>query len=568
MQLRQLIALSAAPLSAALLLCLSAPADARFAARDAEPMFAFDNAVVLPAPDLSKLAMEDAKSVGGPYRYGIQVPVKGLGIGAKGFGRWSRDEDGMMRWQAEIVSPAAKSLDIHFSRLRLPEGSLLILRGEGEGNLRLIEPHEVTSESFWSPYVKGERVSIELEVPAARMRQAKLELGSVTHGYRGLFEEAETNEKSGSCNVDVACNQGNDWHDQMRSVGHYTFSKSGSSYVCTGTLIANTGVTATPYFLTANHCLSTQTVASTMVVYWNYQGAQCRAPGSSASGSPLAKSIASHSQSGATLRATYAPSDMTLVQLSSNVPAAASPFWSGWNRGTTAPTSSRGIHHPAGHEKRISVDNNAATVSGYLGASGSTHWRIGNWEVGTTEGGSSGSGLWDQNKRLIGQLHGGYAACGNTREDYYGRFSVSWTGGGTNATRLSNWLDPGNTGATTRNGYSLSSFYQNAANYTINDNATVESPISISNRSGSAPTALRVNVRISHTYIGDLKVDLIAPNGTVHVLHNRTGGSADNIFQSYTVNASASTANGTWRLRVNDNASGDTGLIDAWSLQF
>jgi hypothetical protein len=400
------------------------------------------------------------------------------------------------------------------------------------------------------------------------MRKVRLEIGSVTHGYRGLFENAELGEKSGSCNVDVACNQGNDWHDQMRSVGQYTFSKSGSSYVCTGTLIANTGVTATPYFLTANHCLNTQTVASSVVVYWNYQGAQCRAPGSSASGSPLAKSLASHSQSGSTLRASHATSDMTLLQLSSSVPSAASPYWSGWSRSTTAPTSARGIHHPAGHEKRISIDNNALTTSGYLGASGSSHWRVGNWEVGTTEGGSSGSGLWNQSKLLVGQLHGGYAACGNTREDYYGRLSVSWSGGGTNATRLSNWLDPGGTGATTRSGYKLSSFYQNTSNITISDNATVERSISISNRSGNGPSALRVNVRINHTYIGDLKVDLIRPNGTVHVLHNRTGGSADNIFQSYTVNASASAANGTWKLRVNDNAGGDIGLIDAFSLQF
>jgi len=549
------------------MLCLG-PAFATAPASDIDGLFSFDGALVLPTPDLEKLRLEDSKAEGMPYRYGIQIPVSGLKSSDGSFGSWHKAQDGYALWSAKLVSPEAKSLDFHFSRLQLPEGSVMTLRGADKDSLRVIEWHEVAGDSFWSPYVLGDSASIEVLVPVQAKSEFALELGSVTHGYRGLFENAESMDKSGSCNVDVACNQGNDWHDQMRSVGQYTFSKSGSSYVCTGTLIANTGVTATPYFLTANHCLNNQTVASTVVVYWNYQGAQCRAPGSSASGTALNKSIASHSQSGATWRASHAPSDMTLLQLSSNVPAAASPFWSGWNRGTTAPSSSRGIHHPAGHEKRISIDNNAATVSGYLGASGSTHWRIGNWEVGTTEGGSSGSGLWDQNKRLIGQLHGGYAACGNTREDYYGRFSVSWTGGGTNSTRLSNWLDPGNTGATTRNGYSLSSFYQNITNYTINDNATVEAPISISNRSGSAPSALRVNVRINHTYIGDLKVDLIAPNGTVHVLHNRTGGSADNIFQTYTVNASASTANGTWKLRVNDNASGDTGIIDAWSLQF
>ena len=78
----------------------------------------------------------------------------------------------------------------------------------------------------------------------------------------------------------------------------------------------------------------------------------------------------------------------------------------------------------------------------------------------------------------------------------------------------------------------------------------------------------QVAVRIIHTYRGDLKVDLIAPNGSVFTLSNRAGGAADNIITTYTVNASASVANGTWRLRVNDNAAGDVGYIDSWSLQF
>lgn len=554
--------------AAALALCFAVPSIGGERVNVTDSSFMLGDAVVLPAPDLAKLKLEDAKSEGGAWRYGIQIPVEGLVLGAKGFGQWYQGDEGRLHWQAELLAPGARTLDFHFAKLALPDGASLTLRGDGIDNQRLILPEDIHGKGFWSPYIAGERATLLLSVPAKSRHLAALEIGAVTHGYRGLFESAEVQQKSGSCNVDVACDAGNDWHDQMRSVGQYTFSRNGSSYVCTGTLMANTGVTATPYFLTANHCVNTGTVASSVVVYWNYQGANCRAPGSSASGSPLNKSIASHSQSGATLRATHAPSDFTLLQLSGNVPVAASPFWSGWSRSTTAPTSARGIHHPAGHEKRISVDNHALTVSGYGGGSGSTHWRVGNWEVGTTEGGSSGSGIWDQNQRLVGQLHGGSAACGNSLSDYYGRLSVSWTGGGTNATRLSNWLDPGNTGAVTRNGYQYASFYQNRNNYTISDNSTVESPLAISNRSGNAPSALRVSVRISHTYIGDLKVDLIAPNGTVHVLHNRSGGSADNLFQTYTVNASGSAANGTWRLRVNDNANGDTGFIDAWSLQF
>ncbi|MFJ3878705.1 S8 family peptidase [Streptomyces sp. NPDC090077] len=110
--------------------------------------------------------------------------------------------------------------------------------------------------------------------------------------------------------------------------------------------------------------------------------------------------------------------------------------------------------------------------------------------------------------------------------------------------------------------------FENTADYAVNDNATVESPVTVSGIPGNAPAALSVSVDIKHTYIGDLKVDLVAPDGTLYNLHNRSGGSADNIIRSYTVNASSEVANGVWKLRVNDNANVDTGKIDSWALQF
>ncbi|MEF2526607.1 MULTISPECIES: S8 family peptidase [Streptomyces] len=109
---------------------------------------------------------------------------------------------------------------------------------------------------------------------------------------------------------------------------------------------------------------------------------------------------------------------------------------------------------------------------------------------------------------------------------------------------------------------------ENTTNVNIFDNATVESPITVTGVAGNAPATLKVGVDIKHTYIGDLKVDLVAPDGSVYTLHNRAGGSADNINQTYTVNASSEVANGTWKLRINDNAGGDTGYLDAWSLAF
>ncbi|RDD85971.1 S8 family peptidase [Streptomyces parvulus] len=110
--------------------------------------------------------------------------------------------------------------------------------------------------------------------------------------------------------------------------------------------------------------------------------------------------------------------------------------------------------------------------------------------------------------------------------------------------------------------------YENTGDYTIRDNATVESPVTVSGEAGNAPSAMPVQVRIVHSYIGDLQVQLIAPDGTAYTLKAYgTGGSADDIDTTYTVNASSETANGTWKLRVSDNASLDTGRIDAWGLR-
>lgn len=110
--------------------------------------------------------------------------------------------------------------------------------------------------------------------------------------------------------------------------------------------------------------------------------------------------------------------------------------------------------------------------------------------------------------------------------------------------------------------------YSNGTDYTISDNATVESPISVTGRSGNAPSNASVSVDIRHTYKGDLRVDLVAPDGSTYNLHNRSGGSTDNVIGTWTVNLSSEALNGTWKLRVRDNARGDTGYINSWSVTF
>ena len=135
--------------------------------------------------------------------------------------------------------------------------------------------------------------------------------------------------KSGSCNVDVICPEGDNWRDQIRSVGHYQFTTGGSAYVCTGSLINNTRNDRTPYFLTAHHCVDSQLIADTVVVYWEYESATCRTPGSGESGTPIPRPQSS--QGGAMLRATDASSDFALLELDSSPLSTFNPFWWGWD---------------------------------------------------------------------------------------------------------------------------------------------------------------------------------------------------------------------------------------------
>ncbi|MFB7912621.1 S8 family peptidase [Streptomyces sp. NPDC056061] len=111
--------------------------------------------------------------------------------------------------------------------------------------------------------------------------------------------------------------------------------------------------------------------------------------------------------------------------------------------------------------------------------------------------------------------------------------------------------------------------FENTTAYTIADRSTVESPITVTGVTGKAPAALSVSVDITHTYIGDLRIDLVAPDGTVRNLKaSGAGGSADDVKATYSVDASSSAADGTWKLRVTDNWAGDTGRINSWGLQF
>ncbi len=111
--------------------------------------------------------------------------------------------------------------------------------------------------------------------------------------------------------------------------------------------------------------------------------------------------------------------------------------------------------------------------------------------------------------------------------------------------------------------------FENGTDVNVPDLGTASSSVAVTGLTGAAPSNLKVGVDIVHTWRGDLVVDLIAPDGSAYRLKNASGSdSADDVRETYTVDASSETANGTWQLRVQDTARYDTGYINSFKLTF
>ncbi|HEX4954240.1 MAG TPA: pre-peptidase C-terminal domain-containing protein [Thermoanaerobaculia bacterium] len=443
------------------------PTAARFAVRAVNQVDAF----VPGELDLLRIGEEDVmrEGLGLPPRFAIPERVS---LSLAQHGTWEELPDGRMLWRLRIQGrDGANSLNLGFTRYRLSEGARLMLYAtDGTQVLRPFTAADNDEHGeLWTPVVLTDDLIVELTVPKEERDRVELELGWVNQGYRGFGTiTADSYNKSGSCNLDVEClDAGDTWRQEMRAVG--VISTGGSTF-CTGSLVNNTAGDRKMYFMTANHCSITSGNAASLVVYWNYQNSFCRAPGSAASGQAGDGQL-NQFHTGSIFRAANAASDFTLVELDDPPVAGYNHHWAGWDRSTgshacSAASPCASIHHPSTDEKRITYVTSQMDSTSYSGTTSpgdGTHlwakWATdppGPYTVpGVTEPGSSGSPLYNSAGRFVGQLHGGPSACGatgNNLSDYYGRFSVSWTGGGTSSTRLSNWLDAGGTGATTTNG--------------------------------------------------------------------------------------------------------------------
>ncbi len=295
---------------------------------------------------------------------------------------------------------------------------------------------------FWSPPIIGEEITLEIELPAGIDRaKVQFSLPALSHIFVDPLVSPEKRftkaiGDSGSCNVNYQCEASQDpsLELQSRAVAKMSFVEQGNSYLCTGTLLNNARQDKEPYFLSANHCISTQAVASTLVTYWLYRANAC-------SGTQL-DSGAVTLGGGAQLLYTNAAQDTSFFKL--NRPAPSGAAFAGWSTefslfNRAQPTV--GLHNPAGDLQKVSK----GSVVDFVRCTDTSCFRSGQgdanavevmWTSGVTEGGSSGSGLFNTS-RLIGQLYGGSSSCSNPLgRDQYSLLAPAYEAG------LKAWLSP------------------------------------------------------------------------------------------------------------------------------
>lgn len=285
-----------------------------------------------------------------------------------------------------------------------------------------------TARTWWTPELGASEQTVEFELPAGTDPHAvRVAIPTVSHIFEDLSlptEDAFTAKinESETCNIDATCYD--DLASQRNAVARMLYTKDGKTWVCTGTLMNDAGSTKTPYFLSANHCISTQSAASSLQTDWFYRSPSCNSRTLSAN--------SARRYGGAALLYATASTDVSFMRLNEAPPTGA--VFAGWDASAPAAGAAViGLHQPKGDLLKVSfgqvvsqADCDANTDGGFSCRATAGNYYFVRWSRGTTEGGSSGSALF-RNGYVVGTLYGGAVTCtASESSDFYGRFDLSY----------------------------------------------------------------------------------------------------------------------------------------------
>lgn len=387
-------------------------------------------------------------------------------------GRWITLPDGQKVWQLHIQAKDAIALLLYYSDFYIPEGGRLFIYNIDKTQVlgAYTSNTHPRNGRFATELIAGDEIILEY-VPAPSGEEPLLRISGVGYGYNHLYVTPVTKgtgrEKSGSCMVNINCEEGDDWQLQKKGVCHMIQLVDDVSYICTGSLVNNTAQDKKPYILTAFHCSQTldgrAEATDEELERWMFVFRKERSRCDNNSPAHEMKTMV-----GCTRKAAIpisGGSDGLLLLLNQNIPDDYDVFFNGWDRTNRTSLSGVGIHHPSGDDMKISTYGNYPTESvtwrnsdnNQTGAT-NAHWNVTFDETpnghGVTEGGSSGSPLFNQEGLIIGTLSGGNSTCDNPEGlNLYGKLSFHWNKFGTNdSLRMDVWLDPEQEGTTVLGG--------------------------------------------------------------------------------------------------------------------
>lgn len=350
-----------------------------------------------------------------------------------------------------FFSEGAKGLRIGLEVKSLPGVALLRVASAQDGEAVEVPGREVwaalernaaagefsqDARTYWLPVVNGAQAVLEIELPPG-IDPAAVALSVPRLSHLDLLPwdaDAATFKAIGDserCQVDVVCSP--DHARESSSVARMVYNRPDGTYLCSGTLMADRSASGTPFFLSAQHCIDSQSAASSLSTYWFFRASTCN------SGALSAQAAVRHG--GATLLYAAAGTDTSFMRLNSAPPPGAVFAASGY---TAAPVNSAvtSVHHPAGDLQKISRGTLASyancSAQGCGSVAGGNYLQV-RWTSGSTEGGSSGSPAFftiGGNRYVVGQLSRGNASCSVTNgADFFGRLDLAYSAG------INRWLD-------------------------------------------------------------------------------------------------------------------------------